>query len=339
MNRKNGIVIAGNILADIVNIIDRYPQKSMLANILSSEPAVGGCVPNTIIDIAKLDPEVPLSAVGCIGNDENGRYLLSQMEKYGVNTELITVLDDAATAADYVMTDKVDNSRTFFYTGGANKLFDESHIDISRLNCKIFHIGYLLLLDALDAPDSEYGTKMARLLHNVQKQGIKTSIDAVSAEAGRFSAVILPALKYCDYVIINEIEICSATGLAPRNDDGSLNVGNIKSSMQKFFGYGVREKVIVHCTEAGFLLDNEGNFTEVGSLILPKGYVKGSVGAGDAFAAGCLYGIYNDYENEKILEFASCAAAMSLSEADSISGMKPKSEVEKLGEIYPRRKR
>ena len=42
------------------------------------------------------------------------------------------------------------------------------------------------------------------------------------------------------------------------------------------------------------------------------------------------------YEDEKILEFASCAAAANLSEADSIGGMKPKKELEKMHTIYER---
>lgn len=332
----NGIAIAGNIIVDIVNIIDKYPHKSMLANIFESEPAVGGCVSNTIIDIARIDPSVPLKAIGCVGNDENGRYVVGQLNKYGVNTDGVTVLDGIPTSADYVMTEQGTGARTFFYTAGANKVFGVGNIDIDKLDCKMFHIGYLLLLEELDSKDDEYGTKMARVLHDVQSRGIKTSIDAVSAEAGRFSEVIIPALKYCDYVIINEIEICSVTGLSPRNADDSLNVENIRTSMQKFFEYGVHDKVIVHCTEAGFLLDSEGSFTEVPSLKIPKGYIKGSVGAGDAFCAGCLYGIYNDFSDRKILEFASCAAACNLSEADSISGMKSREEVEALEKLYPR---
>ena len=48
-----GIAIAGTILVDIVNSLDRYPEVSMLANVLDTVNAVGGCVPNTIIDIAK----------------------------------------------------------------------------------------------------------------------------------------------------------------------------------------------------------------------------------------------------------------------------------------------
>ena len=56
---------------------------------------------------------------------------------------------------------------------------------------------------------------MARLLHMVSEKGIKTSIDAVSEEGGRFKGKILPVLKYCDYTIMNEIESCKVTIVYP----------------------------------------------------------------------------------------------------------------------------
>ncbi|MBE6538095.1 MAG: helix-turn-helix transcriptional regulator [Ruminococcaceae bacterium] len=37
---SRGIVIAGNILVDVINMIDRYPQKNMLATILETHNAV-----------------------------------------------------------------------------------------------------------------------------------------------------------------------------------------------------------------------------------------------------------------------------------------------------------
>ena len=136
---------------------------------------------------------------------------------------------------------------------------------------------------------------------------------------------------------MNEIESCSVTGLSPRNDDGSLNVENIKKTMFHFLELGVREKVIVHAAEAGFMADKNGEFTEVSSLKLPEGYIKGSVGAGDAFAAGCLYGLYKDWDDKRILEFASAAAACNLSGAESISGRKTVKEIEEMSKKYPRR--
>jgi sugar/nucleoside kinase (ribokinase family) len=72
-------------------------------------------------------------------------------------------------------------------------------------------------------------------------------------------------------------------------------------------------------------------------LELPKSYIKGSVGAGDAFCAGALYSIYNDYDDEKMLKFASNTAACNLSEADSISGMKNSEFIINMDNNYKRR--
>lgn len=333
---REGITIAGNILVDIVKMIDKFPEKSMLVNITESVRAVGGCVPNTIINIAKIDPDMKLAAVGKVGSDDNGRFLIDEMAKYGVDVSGVKVAEGKETSYDDVMTEKSTGARTFFLSCGINHEFGLEDIDIDALDCKIFHAGYILLLGALDAEDEEYGTKMARLLHMVSEKGIKTSVDAVSEDGDRFKTKIVPALKYCDYTIMNEIECCKVTGLSPRREDGSVHVENIKATMEAFMEYGVREKVIVHCCEAGFLLDKSGEFVIVPSLKLPKGYIKGSVGAGDSFAAACLYGIDKGFDNTKILEFASAAAACNLSASDSISGMKPRAEIEKMCEEFER---
>ncbi|MBO5059715.1 MAG: helix-turn-helix domain-containing protein [Clostridia bacterium] len=333
-----GIAIAGTILVDIVNMIDRYPEKNMLANVHETEYAVGGCVPNTIIDIARIDPDIFLTAIGKVGNDDNGRYVLSQLKKYGIDVSKVKVDDNTTTGASNVMTEKRSGERTFFLSNGANRSFGIDDINIDELDCSIFHAGYILLLDALDAEDNEYGTKMARLLDMVSKRGIKTSIDVVSEEGDRFKDKIIPALRYCDYAMMNEIESCKVTGLSPRNSDGSINVDNIKKTMLHFLELGVREKVIVHCCEAGFMADKSGEFIIVPSLDLPDGYIKGSVGAGDAYAAACLYGIYKEWDNTRILEFAAAAAACNLTEADSISGMRSAEEIDKVSKQYKRRK-
>ena len=333
---REGITIAGNILVDIVKMIERYPEKNMLVHITESVKAVGGCVPNTIINIAKMDPKVKLKALGKVGSDDNGKFLIDEMAKYGVDVHGVKIAEGKETSFDDVMTEKSTGARTFFLSCGINHEFGIEDIDVDALDCKIFHAGYILLLGALDAEDEEYGTKMARLLHMVSEKGIKTSVDCVSEDSDRFKEKIIPALKYCDYTMMNEIESCKVSGLSPRKADGRIDVVNIKATMEAFMDYGVREKVIVHCAEAGFLLDKSGEFVVVPSLKLPKGYIKGSVGAGDSFAAACLYGIDKGFDNKKLLEFASAAAACNLSANDSISGMKTKTEIEKMCETFNR---
>ena len=49
--------------------------------------------------------------------------------------------------------------------------------DFKKIPVRIFHLGYLLLLDALDEPESRFGTKAARLLARAQAAGVKTSAD------------------------------------------------------------------------------------------------------------------------------------------------------------------
>jgi sugar/nucleoside kinase (ribokinase family) len=83
-------------------------------------------------------------------------------------------------------------------------------------------------------------------------------------------------------------------------------------------------------------LNRDGSFCIVPSLKLPQGYIKGTVGAGDAFCAGCLYAIYHGYDDRAMLEFASGAAACNLAAEDSVSGMKDKKYIHDLIENYER---
>ena len=75
----------------------------------------------------------------------------------------------------------------------------------------------------------------------------------------------------------------------------------------------------------------------VPSLSLPKDYIKGTVGAGDAFCAGILYSIYKGYDSELSLQIASAAAAANLSRQNSIDGMKPVEELKGFGKLYSRK--
>ncbi len=333
---RKGIVIAGNILTDNVKTIESYPEIGMLSNITDVSQAVGGCVPNTAIDIAKIDRSVPLTAVGCIGNDASGRYVIEQMQSYGINTEHVTILPDVPTSFSDVMS-LPSGERTFFHARGANARFSPEHIDLASLDGSMLHIGYILLLDRFDEADAQYGTVMARFLHDVQERGIKVSVDVVSSNDGNYKKTIVPALKYCDYAIMNEIECCSIDGFEACNSEGRPLVDNIRAAMEKLVEYGVKEKIIVHCKQAGFCLDvASGAFTVVPSLKIPAADIRGSVGAGDAYCAGCLYGLYSGYDDEELLRFASSAAACNLFADNSVDGMRPKNEVLKMEEKYGR---
>lgn len=333
---RKGITVAGNILTDIVKRIDRYPAPGMLATIHSVQQAVGGCVPNTAIDLANIDRALPVSAIGRIGDDEYGRYVQAQMSRHGVNCEGVVVSSTNSTSFSDVMS-LPSGERTFFHTRGANREFCPADVDLGALNCKILHIGYILLLDVFDQPDEEYGTVMARFLHDVEAHGIRTSIDVVSESSADYPKKILPALRQCSYAIMNELESGMLTGLDPRDAEGKLNRSNIRQTMQWMADAGVKEKVIIHAREASFCLDvPTGAFMEVASLDIPTELIRGNVGAGDAFCAGCLYSLYHHYTDEHMLSFASAAAACSLFAENATDGMRPRSEIEQMAQQYRR---
>lgn len=331
---KKGIAIAGNLIVDKNKSISVYPEKGMLVKIDSVIQNVGGCVPNTIIDIAKIDSTVPLYAYGKVGADSEGEFLVKTLQDNGISTQGV-LYSSLPTSFTDVMNVISTGERTFFQYPGANSEYDISDIDVDALDCDIFHAGYILLMDKFDESDPEYGTRLARLLKSIQDKGIKTSVDVVSEEGERFSKLVPPALKYCNYSIINEIEAGRAVGIAPRDANGKLIEANIKRILEKFFELGVKDIAVIHCPEGGFALDNTGNYVSIPSQNLPKGYIKGSVGAGDAFCAGVLYGIYKGFSLDKTVEIGNLAAAANLSEIDSISGLRSLDELMLLKQKYP----
>ena len=324
MSERYGITLAGTLVEDHIKLINDYPKMNMQSTIYSISRAVGGGVPNVGINLAKIDRNIKVNAVGRVGNDSNGHYLIDELRKNGIDVSGVTVSQTAGTSFTDVMTVKETGERTFFHYRGANAEFSPEDVDIANMDCRMIHVAYILMLDALDAEDSQYGTVMARFLKDLQSAGMITSIDVVSDSDGLFAEKVVPALKYTDNAFMNEIEACGISGLPPRDENGKILVENIKKTMEIIMSEGVGQRVIVHCPEAGFCLNQSGEFTVVPSIKLPKGYIKGSVGAGDAFCAGCLYGIYKGFDDKKILEFASGAACCNLSAVDSVSGMRDK---------------
>ena len=334
MKQKKGICCAGNMIVDITYPIDTWPNQNELVHITEGiQSSSGGAVCNTIIDLARLDPKLPLVASGFAGHDAEGDFILQEMGKYP-NIDLSMVRRDGRTSFTAVMSNNQTKERTFFQHAGANAGYNEEHIDWEHLDVDIFHIGYILLLPALDAPDGEYGTKMARLLHRAQKAGMKTSIDVVSESGDRFVRLVTPALKYADYCVINELEAQQTTGVLLRDKDGVLHTENMQAALTRLKELGVAHWAVIHCPEVGCGMDENGHYYEVPSLHLPKGWIKGTVGAGDAFCAGILYAAETDLPMEEALKLGACCAAASLSEVNASDGVKTVEEVRALYDRY-----
>jgi sugar/nucleoside kinase (ribokinase family) len=223
--------------------------------------------------------------------------------------------------------------RTFFHHRGANALWDAKDLDFTKTKAKIFHLGYLLLLDKMDVVNKEGITPAAKLLAAAQAAGIKTCIDVVSEASDRFKAVVTPALKHCDYAIINEYEAGMVTGFKIRKE-GVLDTVSLRHAAGAILQHGVKELVIIHFPEGCFARTRDGKDHWQPSLKVPAKAIAGTAGAGDAFCAGALYGLHEGWDLQKCMLTAVCAAAASLSDPTCTGGMKPLAVVQALQKKY-----
>jgi sugar/nucleoside kinase (ribokinase family) len=330
---RSGILGAGNWIVDAVKIIDTWPQQDALANILSESKGTGGSPFNVLLDIAIMGAPCPLSALGLVGDDGNGRWIVEQCQAHGIDTKALQVSPTAPTSYTDVMTVQNTGRRTFFHARGANAELDSHHFDFSATAAKIFHLGYLLLLDRLDLPHAKYGTVAAEVLARAQAAGLKTSVEAVSEDSDRFERLITPILPHVDLCIMNEFEIGRMTHRYVRTEDG-VDHKVLEAAMHDLLKAGVRERVVVHYPEGASTLGHDGQLHRHGSVQLPANYIKGAAGAGDAFSAGVLLAWHEGLPVEQGLRYGVCAAAANLSDETCTRGLRSLKDCLALGEQY-----
>ncbi|ATG03451.1 MULTISPECIES: carbohydrate kinase family protein [Lelliottia] len=329
MERK-GIIAAGNMLVDHVHQIVQWPERGWLAEIIHSERATGGAPLNVLLTLAKMHVGLPLQAVGLIGEDSDGDYIMAMLDQYHVNRQRVQRTTFAPTSMSQVMTDPT-GQRTFFHSPAANRLLDLPAFDRLDASMKIFHLGYLLLLDSLDLPDDEFGTRSARLLAQMREQGYETSLDLVSRKGDpRYQPLVLPALRYVDYLVINELEAGEFSGLDMRNGDDAPDIDHIALAASQLLAAGVKQRVVIHCPEGawGEAPGEPGQW--IASKQLEQEEIIGSVGAGDAFCAGFLYGCHEAWPLTDSIQLAHACARASLLAANAIDGAKTLEELKTL---------
>ena len=145
---RRGIISVGNWLVDCVKFIDAFPSKGNLTNISEVRKGLGGCAHNVLVDLAKLQTGLPLYAGGCIGDDEYGKMVLDAIQNHGLDASNMVVVDTVETSYTDVMQEVGGTAtRTFFHYRGANAALSPEMVLSASSPARIFHLGYLLLLD------------------------------------------------------------------------------------------------------------------------------------------------------------------------------------------------
>lgn len=331
---SKGIIGAGNWIMDKVKMIDRWPQEGELCNITTQEMGGGGGPCNILFDIAAMKCDIPLYACGVVGKDADGDLLLQQINEKNIDSRFMSISATQPTSFTDVMTVIRNGRRTFFHNRGANAEFNFSHIENIDTDAKIFYLGYLLLLDGMDREDPEFGTVAARVLSCMRAKGCKTVVDVVSEDRPKFQKIVPSSLKYTDCLVINEVEAECCSDIAVRTEDGEINIKALIDAAKHLFEGGVNELVVIHFPEGAVAMQKDGTVDAMESYPMDREDIVGSVGAGDAFCAGIVYGLHEGLSIPEMLKMASVSAFFNLQSATATGGAPEISQLKAVIDAY-----
>lgn len=322
---RSGILAGGNWIRDHVKTIDTWPGEDGLATVVGRSDGNGGGPYNVLKDLSRLRAPFPLHGLGLVGDDADGRAILSDCADCGIDTAALRAVEGLRTSTTDVMTVKGSAHRAFFHDRGANAHLGPEHFQFGSNEDRIFYLGYLLLLDRLDAIGADGAPAALGVLKAARSEGLVTAVDCVSAKGAPFRATVLPLLKEVDVLFVNDFEAEQITGL-PLGRGPSLNRKAVEAAARGLIGFGVRQWTVLHVPEGACACSSKGEVLWQPSVKMTPGSIVGPVGAGDALAAGVLLGIHEGLEMAPSLELGVCAAATSLLQPTSSDGVRPKDE-------------
>ncbi len=243
----------------------------------------GGSAANTIYGLAKL--EVNTGFTGVVGDDAEGKILIQDFQKAGVDTSQIRVKPGAKTGSVVCLSDRLGR-RSLYVTPSANNLLTMDDLDLTYINqARMLHLSsfaddrqFKILLELMDRLDLS----------------AKLSFAPGALYAKRGLKALAPILSKTHILFINRNEIKQLTGEDIINgaesclkQGCSIIVVTLGKGTSLELGKGISRRTV---TAIGYIRDAE---TEHAIQPSNQDIVSqaDTTGAGDAFATGFLYGL------------------------------------------------
>ena len=308
---RRGFITGGTWCVDLNKMIDFWPPEDSIAEIHEIDLRGGGSASNLAIDMKKLDPEMPVETIGIVGDDENGRFLLSHADSFGIDRRQMTVTKELPTQFTDCFGSKRTGRRTHIYYAGAAALLTPDHFDFSRTSGRIFHLGLPGIHRVLDTAWQGDANGWVTVLKKAKAAGLTTNFELVMIEPRRLAAIIRPCLPHLDYLIVNDWEI-GALAHEKTYNEGTTDIAACLKAARHVLTQGTIGLVVVHFPKGALAVTRDGTVTQQPSVRVPQSAVVGANGAGDAFAAGMLYGLHEGWGVQRCLALAHATAAASL---------------------------
>jgi adenosine kinase len=280
-------LICGSMAYDTIMVFhDKFnnhilPDKVHILNVSFLVPVMrreyGGCAGNIAYNLKLLNEEPLIMAT--VGHDfEPYAQWLSQR---GISSRYIKVLDDHYTGQAYITTDELDNQITAFHPGAMSF----SHLNLVPHSQDI-SIGIV-------SPDGKQG--MQEHAQQFAELGIPFIFDPGQGMPMFSGEELLQFLELANYATFNDYE---------------------SELMQQRTGLTL-EQIADKVDALIITLGSKGSkiFTQGQCIDIPAATVKqilDPTGCGDAYRAGLLYGLMNDYDWEVTGRIASLLGAIKI---------------------------
>lgn len=292
------VVCLGILVADVIaRPVDSLPEAGSLGFVEEIALRGGGCALNTSSALVRLG--LRAAAVGKVGADPFGDFIVSLLDERGIGRNGVLRDVEAPTSATVVLV-SADGERTFLHVPGADAALRADELDPEVLYAgRCLHVAGALVLEALD------GEPLAAILAQARRRGLVTSLDTVWDASGRWSRVE-PCLEHLDLFVPGLGEARAITG----EDDPARAAAWLRAR-------GVGSVALTMgpdgCYAAGAGFE--------GAIPAPHVRAVDGTGAGDAFAAGLLYGTLAGWELERAARLACAAGALATTAVGAFEGV------------------
>lgn len=283
------VICIGLLIADIFSSpLDELPREGELKLTDRFLLSVGGCAANTSACLKRLGRTA--TVVGKVGADDFGDFVIRDLNRLGIDASHVKRGGTHPTSQTFILNVKGQDRRYLHYTG-SNADFSMADVDRSILDSgRVVYVGGYLGLPGLDSGE------LAAFLRQAKQKSLITVLDII-APAGLTDLMkqVEPLLPYVDYFLPNEDEARLLTGAEDPRAQGEC--------LSRFHPEGA---VVITRGSQGALLVRNGSAAEISSYRMET--VDGS-GAGDAFAAGLITGLLEEWPVDRALKMASAVGA------------------------------
>ena len=308
MMQPPSVICSGILVADLfVPPLERLPRGGDLVATEDFLVQPGGCAANTAISLAKLG--VSVSVVGKVGKDLFGDAIERDLQTSGVRTDALRRSTTHGTSKTVILP-VIGEDRRYIHTIGANADFSVEDISVPlAMQAQVFALGGYCVLPSLDPQ------RIAMLLNNMKEKGIRTILDVVVPASNDHPTLddLMPILPFVDVFMPN---IEEATILTGETDPGK--------QAELFLHAGCNIAIITRGKD-GALLMSAHETLEVPAF--PVEVVDVS-GAGDAFVAGFIVGLLEQWSFADSLRFASVIGASACTRLGCTGGVFTRAEAE-----------